>query len=198
MKSDKVVTKTGYQADALDMRGGAKYVTVAQRSQEAHHAFGFEPGYTMISSKPMMIGDGHYWQVVIKVNGRRFIGTASINFGGRGADQTNPVENAETSALGRALGFAGFGSIDSIASAEEIAEAKRRQASGYQSKPPAEPADQFQLEAIQRLAGQANLVGAGFAAWLREHHNTSWSRLTAETANKVIVGLQELVNGAAA
>lgn len=54
-------------------------------------------------------------------------GVASINVGGKGADLTHPLENAETSSLGRALAKLGYGLIGSgLASAEEIEEAKRR------------------------------------------------------------------------
>lgn len=44
----------------------------------------------------------------------------SLRKGGRSAEGTNPLEVAETSALGRALGFAGFGDLESIASYEEV------------------------------------------------------------------------------
>lgn len=54
-------------------------------------------------------------------------GVASINVGGKGADLTHPLENAETSSLGRALAKLGYGLIGSgLASAEEVEEAKRR------------------------------------------------------------------------
>jgi len=54
-------------------------------------------------------------------------GIASINIGGKGADMTHPLENAETSSLGRALAKLGYGLIGSgLASAEEVEEAKRR------------------------------------------------------------------------
>ena len=41
-------------------------------------------------------------------------------------DKTAPYENAETSAVGRALGFLGYGLVTGIASAEEVTEAKKR------------------------------------------------------------------------
>jgi len=55
--------------------------------------------------------------------------TADISTGARAVDATNPVENAETSAVGRALGFYGYGTLQGqsgIASAEEVKDAKRR------------------------------------------------------------------------
>jgi hypothetical protein len=51
-------------------------------------------------------------------------GVSKINWNGRGADATNPLENAYTSAVGRALALAGFGLLGTgIASAEEMEQA---------------------------------------------------------------------------
>lgn len=48
---------------------------------------------------------------------------------------TSALENCETSALGRALAFLGYGSADSIASAEEVVGAKAKGAVFAQAKP---------------------------------------------------------------
>lgn len=70
---------------------------------------------------------------------------ASIQFSERGVNATNPLENAETSALGRALGKFGYGLVGTgLASAEEVEEARRREAERLEEvvevadKPPAE------------------------------------------------------------
>lgn len=61
----------------------------------------------------------------------RVVARAKIAQNGTGAKATNPVEVAETSALGRALGFAGYGLLGSgVASAEEVENARAEEKSG--------------------------------------------------------------------
>lgn len=183
------------------MRGGTQYVTVAQRIQEGHHAE-HAPRFSVVRSEPLNLGEVHLWQVEIDVQGQKFVGTASINFGGRGADQTNPVENAETSALGRALGFAGFGSIDSVASAEEVREAKARQAAGFvqpapkQSRPPqlapavqGQPASSTQKKEIKRLLKLLDYSKASMAQYFN-NLNVNWESMSDAEAAGVISDLE--------
>lgn len=54
-------------------------------------------------------------------------GTAYEKEGSSYINKTSYIENCETSAVGRALGFAGFGSDASIASAEEVTNAIEQQ-----------------------------------------------------------------------
>jgi hypothetical protein len=49
-----------------------------------------------------------------------YSGTSGVSFVGGVVNTTSGFENAETSALGRALGFAGIGIIEGIASADEM------------------------------------------------------------------------------
>ena len=61
-------------------------------------------------------------QVTVKAELRgEATGTARLFLGGGGANRDNPVENAQTSAIGRALGFLGYGCFGTgIASADEM------------------------------------------------------------------------------
>jgi len=52
-----------------------------------------------------------------------------------GINATSALENCETSALGRALSFLGYGSANSIATAEEVQGAQRKAAEIAEAKP---------------------------------------------------------------
>lgn len=68
-------------------------------------------------------------------------------------NQTSYIENCETSAIGRALGFCGFGIDSSIASYEEVANAKKNQ-----TNKKATEWDKLhkELEALERQYGASN------------------------------------------
>lgn len=77
----------------------------------------------------------------------------SLRKGGKGAEGTNPLEVAETSALGRALGFAGFGDLESIASYEEmtVAYARRDQAADEEASQSHDPDGSPTIEQKKQL-----------------------------------------------
>jgi hypothetical protein len=96
---------------------GKNYVTVAERVQAAHEA-----GVQSIVTD-LVIGDGARYIVKATVtlgDGRTFTGYAEQTPGDAGIAGQSPLEVAETSAVGRALGFAGFGSTEAIATADEV------------------------------------------------------------------------------
>lgn len=103
---------------------GREYVTVAERVAAAHEAGGF----SILATDVLALGDTgrFYVRVQIQYNGKRYIGLseAKLNAKPGTPDGDSPLECAETSALGRALGVAGFGSADSIASADELQRVK--------------------------------------------------------------------------
>jgi len=105
---------------------GKQYITVSERVRLVHEE---RETFEMVESKPMQLGDQWVWQVTVLVNGKRFIGTAEVflHAAKNTADGTNPWACSETSAVGRALGFAGLGSVESICSADEVVRAQALQ-----------------------------------------------------------------------
>lgn len=109
------------------------YITVADRLEEA------TPDIQSVESMPIhMLTDYRgYMQVKVTLkDGRWSVGTASFDLaladkGVRSAQATNPIEDCETSALGRALVLLGYAlkrkdGVASIASRDEIIEAEYR------------------------------------------------------------------------
>jgi hypothetical protein len=125
---------------AVDIKGKA-YVLVKDRVLEFHrlHENGsIETGYVRVDScyefyakitpdieKPMRYFTGH---------SQATIGDGHIN-------KTSAMENAETSAVGRAFAFMGIGVIDSIASVDEINKAQG--STGKQKEQPTYPDKNF-------------------------------------------------------
>ena len=117
------------------------YVTVAERLAQAKDDI-----RTIHTDAPVMITEamGYMRSTVILKDDRTATGTASFRFdlpNQRSAQATNPLEDCETSAIGRALGFLGYGSSKSVASREEVAEAmvRREQPASFQPRPQAQP-----------------------------------------------------------
>lgn len=110
------------------------YVTVAERLTQAHDQL-----HTVVSEPPVMLTEtmGFIRATVALADGRSATATASfrLDLQNRSAQATNPLEDCETSAIGRALGFLGYGSSKSVASREEVQEAHRRVEHGAQYQP---------------------------------------------------------------
>jgi len=93
---------------------GNTYVTVAERVTESHEK-NEELSITteILKDIPVVI------KATVTTKKGVFTGISAAN-PDKAIEKMNPYEVAETSAVGRALGFAGYGSVDSIASADEI------------------------------------------------------------------------------
>lgn len=113
------------------------YVSVAERLNEAVPDIA-----SIITDAPVMLTDamGYIRATVALRDGAAATGTASfrLDLQGKSAQATNPLEDCETSAVGRALGFLGYSSNRSIATREEVLEAQRRAEASYE--PPRAPA----------------------------------------------------------
>lgn len=107
------------------------YVSVAERVNQAQADI-----RTIHADAPVMLSEvmGYIRVTVMMQDERSATGTASfrLDLEGRSAQATNPIEDCETSAIGRALAFLGFSSARGIASREEVHEARRREAASYQ------------------------------------------------------------------
>ena len=139
----------------IDIRGKA-YVTVAERVKLVHAE---REAFEIVESTAIPVADRWLWRAVIRVNERQYIGTAEVklNAAKHLPDGTNPFECAETSAIGRALGFAGLGSVESIASAEEVIQAMVEQERPAPTYDASKPATESQLSTIDRLHAQLGM-----------------------------------------
>ncbi len=97
---------------------GKEYVTVSERVREAHEDLKdvpFSITTDMVSNSDKMV----VVKATVTIGERVFTGYSQAEWGA-GMMGRVALEVAETSAIGRALGFAGYGIVEGIASADEI------------------------------------------------------------------------------
>lgn len=123
------------QPDGSYVKVATEYVTVVERLQmlrddESAGSFSIETGIAARDGGSVTV-----WAKVMTQKGT-FMGLACSRFDALGIEGQAPTEVAETSAIGRALGFAGYGAVESIASAEEVIVAQARESKPAASPPP--------------------------------------------------------------
>lgn len=109
-------------------------------------------------------------------------GHAGEKAGSSFINQSSFIENCETSAVGRCLGFLGIGSDDSMASAEEVATAITQQNIDHREASEIERATFEELCAIRNVKPQDVLRKCGWNS----------GRMTVEHYGKALVILKEL------
>lgn len=111
---------------------GKDYMTVARRVELAQQNKALEGVETeVLNHDPVVV------KAKVTIKGEVYTGISSVNLdSNRQIEKQNPYEVAETSAVGRALGFAGYGLIESIASADEMVRATSNQRKAVVSKLP--------------------------------------------------------------
>jgi len=107
-------------------------------------------------------------------------------------DKTAPYENAETSAVGRALGFLGYGLVTGIASAEEVTEAKKRSTTTTNIPTP-KPVSDKQLGFIHSLAADLGFTEEDKQELREAYGVASTKDLTSAQAHKIIDDLKARV-----
>lgn len=114
----------------VPMRGGKLYSTVNERLEAAHGETAQPSGIKSVCTEICPAGQVTVVRATVTFADERvFVGMSEIKFDATsGADKDAPVECAETSAVGRALAFAGYyGSDTGLAGAEEVRTATLRQ-----------------------------------------------------------------------
>jgi hypothetical protein len=101
---------------------GKPYITVAGRVQQAHEAL--KEGLAIETFMVAHSEEGVLFKAKVTVPKGTFTGFSFASYKAQGIEGQSPFEVAETSAVGRALGFAGFGSSEGIATADEIIKAE--------------------------------------------------------------------------
>jgi hypothetical protein len=102
-----------------------EYRSVAERLEIARELI-----QSIATEPPVMMNEvmGYIRCTVAFKDGRYANGVASFRLDAKaGAQRTHPIEDAETSAIGRALAFLGIGSSKSIASREEMYQVSERE-----------------------------------------------------------------------
>lgn len=102
------------------------YVTVSERVQEAHE----QNQKISITTEFLPVPEMVVCKATVVTEKGTFVGTSAAD-PSKQIEKQNPYEVSETSAIGRALGFAGYGIVEGIATADEMKKAT----------PPAEAVD---------------------------------------------------------
>jgi hypothetical protein len=142
----------------------ANYVPVAERLTQAQSEI-----IAVDADPPAMLNDamGYIRVAVYLSDGRKATGTASfrLDLTGKSAQATNPIEDCETSALGRALGMLGYSSNKSIASREEVKEAQRRAGQNGNGASYKAPPEEVELTTV--VAAREFKITPDGTAWLK-------------------------------
>lgn len=161
---------------------GKEYVLVSDRViyfNENYENGAIEPSYDLI-------GDTYHFKAVVTPDVekplRRFVGHSQATIGDGMVNKTAAMENAETSAVGRALAMMGIGVIESIASADEINKATGSRGTSFNKATDKQIKTIY--DTVQRITGIDNK--ADMDAWLEIKTGVTPDKLTTKSAGAVI------------
>lgn len=157
---------------------GKEYMPVAERIKDLHAD---ESNKSLSIITEILNHDPVLVKATVTTSKGVFVGHSAAN-SAKTIEKQNPYEVAETSAVGRALGFAGYGVVESIATSDEMNKG------GYVKRE--EPkATQFQL---QKMAILLNQKGHTKEELYKKYNVTSRKDLTIKQASTVIENLTKL------
>jgi hypothetical protein len=166
---------------------GNDYYTVAERLTKLHQK---NNNVTIITEIIKMDMEIVVVKATVSIDNLNYSGHAQEIIGSNKINTTSALENAETSAVGRALAFSGIGVDGSVASADEIIKAESRSNGIVEQS-----ATSAQINAIEKLL-ENELVTAPDK--VRINKLLSRDNIDKESASKLLgyfYGHSDLVNG---
>lgn len=152
-----------------------QYVTVAERVEALHNEV--KDKQIAIETEFLPIPNAVVCRATVKIGNNVFQGTSAAN-PTKTIEKQSPYEVSETSAIGRALGFAGYGLVEGIATADEVIKAT------YQPQTSTLPKaydnnEKDILDSIDEVEGYCQIHGTPMQR--KEKDNQVWySHLTAD------------------
>lgn len=165
---------------------GKQYKTVAERIQDLHETVTDKT--ISITTEFLPIPDYIVCKATINIGDNVFTGTSAAD-PSKTIEKQSPYEVAETSAIGRALGFAGFGIVEGIATADEIVKVDHTPQPTSQPVQPSTMATPKQLVTIHTLLP---LKGRTTASVHKKFGVEHTSDLTLAQASQLIDALNKM------
>lgn len=130
---NKVKGSDGRQYKSVNIKG-KEYVEVSERVKHFHDMYA-DKAKSITTEILHYYQDKGLWVVraTVQVGDDVYTGLAQELEGVGMVNSTSALENAETSAIGRALGFLNIGVVDGIASVDEINKANNRSKRSFKS-----------------------------------------------------------------
>lgn len=161
---------------------GKEYQTVAERLNKAHEDKKLLSVETeVLNHDPIVI------RAKIDMGGQVFTGISSVAKDSiKQIEKSNPYEVAETSAVGRALAFAGYGGVDSIASAEEMVKsmATEKGATRHEVDPDEEFLNQMDQESDEPKTSVCATCGAKATLKSGDTNGKHWTGLFCSSGDR--------------
>lgn len=148
---------------------GKEYIEVAERVRIVHEE---QTGQVSIVTE-IIAHDPVLVKATVKIGDQIFMGHSAAD-PNKSIEKQNPYEVAETSAVGRALGFAGYGLVAGIATADEINKG------GYSTSNKATP------KQIETIKDQLDRTGVSAIKVCAAYSAQSLNDLTKEQASDTL------------